>query len=223
MDKKLLRDGVIKYLAGVILVGMLLFLPAGTLKWTGGWMFMGALFIPMLVMGIVMYIKAPELLRSRLNSREKQGDQKKVVGLGGLMFIAAFITAGLNRRFGWMETSDGISAAACAVFLIAYAMYAEVLRENEYLSRTIQVKEGQKVVDTGMYSVVRHPMYCVTMLMFLTIPVILGSPVSLGIMLLYIPIIVKRILGEEKVLERELEGYTEYEQKVRHRLLPMIW
>ncbi|MBQ8995982.1 MAG: isoprenylcysteine carboxylmethyltransferase family protein [Oscillospiraceae bacterium] len=223
MDKKLLKDGVIKYLAGVLLIGLLLYLPAGTLSWRDGWIFMALLFIPMLLAGILMYFKAPDLLRSRLNAKEKQSEQKEVIGYSGLMFLAAFILAGLNYRFRWIFLPKSVVKAACIVFLISYGMFGEVLRENAYLSRTIEVQEGQTVVDTGLYGIVRHPMYFATVLLFLSMPLVLNAPLSFLIMLGYIPIIMKRIRNEEQVLEKELKGYTEYKQKVRYRLLPFIW
>lgn len=223
MDKDLLKEAVIKYVSGVILVGLILFLPAWDLKWQNGWLFMAVLFIPMFFAGIVMYLKAPGLLQSRLKAKETQDEQKSVIGYSGIMFLAAFIAAGLGHRFGWPSFSGWAVSAGAALFLAAYALFGEVLRENEYLSRTIEVQEGQKVVDTGLYGIVRHPMYFATVLLFLSMPLILGSPVSLIIMLAYIPIIVKRIRNEEKVLESELEGYAEYEQKVKYRLLPFVW
>ena len=223
MDKKLLKEAVIKYVAGILLVGVLLFLPAGTLKWRNGWIFMAVLFIPMFLAGIVMYLKAPDLLRSRLNARERQSEQKDVIGLSGLMFLVAFIVAGLNYRFKWISFPLGSVTFGCIVFLLSYRGFAEVLRENAYLSRTIEVQQGQKVVDTGMYGIVRHPMYAVTVFLFFSMMVILDSPFSFVIMLLYIPLIIKRIMNEEYVLEKELEGYRDYKNKVRYRLIPYIW
>ena len=223
MKKELLKEGLIKYIAGIILVGALLFVPAGSLKWADGWIFMAVLFIPMLAAGIVMYLKAPDLLRRRLNAKEKEAQQKGVIGMSGLMFLAAFIIAGLSYRFGWIRFPEAVRIAGIIVFLLSYLMFAEVLRENEYLSRTIEVQEGQKVVDTGLYGIVRHPMYSATVLLFLSMPLIMNSPISFGIMLLYIPLIVKRILNEEEVLEKGLDGYKEYKEKVRYRILPFIW
>ena len=223
MNKELLKEGLIKYTAGVVLVAALLFVPAGSLKWADGRIFMAVLFVPMLLAGIVMYLKAPDLLRRRLNAKEKEAKQKDVIGLSGLMFLAAFIVAGLNYRFGWIRFPEFIRIAGIVVFLFSYLMFAEVLRENEYLSRTIEVQEGQKVVDTGLYGIVRHPMYSATVLLFLSMPLIMNSPISFGIMLLYIPLIVKRILNEEEVLEKGLQGYKEYKEKVKYRILPFIW
>ena len=223
MNKELLKEGLIKYIAGVILVGVLLFVPAGSLKWKDGWIFMTALFIPMLIAGIVMYLKAPDLLRRRLNAKEKEAQQKDVISMSGLMFLAAFIIAGLNYRFNWIKFPEPVRITGIIIFLLSYLMFGEVLRENEYLSRTIEVQEGQKVVDTGLYGIVRHPMYSATVLLFLSMPLIMNSPISFVIMLLYIPLIVKRILNEEEVLEKELEGYKEYKEKVKYRILPFIW
>ncbi|MBR4421483.1 MAG: isoprenylcysteine carboxylmethyltransferase family protein [Erysipelotrichaceae bacterium] len=223
MNKKLLREALIKYVAGILLVGVLLFIPAGSLKWRDGWIFMAALFVPMFVAGIVMYLKAPDLLRRRLNAKEKEAQQKDVIGMSGLMFLAAFIVAGLNYRFNWIRFPEAVRIAGIVIFLLSYLMFAEVLRENEYLSRTIEVQEGQKVVDTGLYGIVRHPMYSATVLLFLSMPLIMNSPISFVIMLLYIPLIVKRILNEEEVLEKGLQGYKEYKEKVKYRILPFIW
>ena len=214
---------MIKFLAGVVLVGALLFLPAGTLNYWQAWLLMGILFVPMFIAGLAMMKKNPDLLRKRLNAREKQGEQKEVVALSGLMFLAAFVLAGLNERFCWIPLPAWVSWVAAGVFLIAYAFYAEVLRENTYLSRTIEVQENQKVIDTGLYGVVRHPMYMSTLLLFLAMPLVLGSIPSFAVMLLYIPIIAKRIRNEEKVLEDGLEGYAAYRQKVRFKVIPFIW
>ena len=223
MDRKLLIQGIIKFLAGVILLGVLLFLPAGTLAWPQGWRLMGILFIPMLLAGIVMIRKNPELLRKRLNAKEKQAEQQDVLKLSALMFLAAFILAGLNFRFRWIVLPDWISWTAAAIFLISYGLYAEVMRENAFLSRTIEVQENQQVVDTGLYGIVRHPMYMSTLFLFLAMPLVLGSVISFLIMLLYIPIIAKRIRNEEQVLEEGLQGYTEYKQKVKYKVIPFIW
>ena len=223
MNKELLKEALIKYIAGIVLVGALLFIPAGSLKWKDGWIFMAVLFVPMFVAGIVMYLKAPDLLRRRLNAKEKEAQQKDVIGMSGLMFLAAFIVAGLNYRFGWIRFPEAVKIAGIVIFLLSYLMFGEVLRENEYLSRTIEVQEGQKVVDTGLYGIVRHPMYSATVLLFLSMPLIMNSPISFGIMLLYIPLIVKRILNEEEVLEKGLQGYKEYKEKVKYRILPFIW
>ena len=205
------------------MVGALIFLPAGTLSYINGWILMGMLFVPMFIAGIVMMFKNPELLRGRLDAKEKQSDQSVVVKLSGLMFIAGFVVSGLGFRFGWYVLPIGVSIGGAAAFLAAYILYAEVLRENTYLSRTIKVQEGQKVIDTGLYGIVRHPMYSVTLLLFLSMPIVLGSLYSFIIFLAYPFIIAKRIKGEEELLERELDGYKEYKQKVKYRLIPFIW
>ena len=223
MDRKLLIQGIVKFLAGVVLLGVLLFLPAGTLAWSQGWRLMGILFIPMLLAGIVMIRKNPDLLRKRLNAKEKQAEQQDVLKLSALMFLAVFILAGLNFRFRWIVLPDWISWTAAAIFLISYGLYAEVMRENAFLSRTIEVQENQHVVDTGLYGIVRHPMYMSTLFLFLAMPLVLGSVISFLIMLLYIPIIAKRIRNEEQVLEEGLDGYTEYKQKVKYKVIPFIW
>ena len=222
-DKNLLKEAIIKLVAGIILVGLLLFLPAGTMAWKSGWLFMGLLFVPMFLAGIVMYLKAPNLLRSRLKAKETQADQKDVIKLSGLMFLAAFIVAGLNYRFGWTTLPKGVTVVGCVVFLLSYAFFGEVLRENAYLSRTIEVQENQKVVDKGLYGIVRHPMYSATIFLFLSMPLILGSWPSFIIMLAYIPIIAKRIRNEEQVLEEGLEGYKEYKSRVRYKVIPFVW
>ena len=223
MNKGLLKDGLIKIAAGIVLLGVLLFLPAWTLAWPNGWMLMVLLFVPMFIAGIVMYFKAPELLKSRLKAKETQSDQKDVIRWSGLMFIAAFVLAGLNYRFDWIRMPRWTVALGAVIFLLAYAIFGEVLRENEYLSRTIEVREGHKVVDAGLYGIVRHPMYSATVFLFLSMPLILGSILSFAVMLLYLPIIAKRIRGEEEVLEKELEGYAEYKKKVKSRLIPHVW
>ena len=223
MTIKLFCQAIIKFLLGVVLVGVLIFAPAGTLSFFNGWLLMGILFIPMFIAGLVMMCKNPNLLKSRLNAKEEQKDQDLVVKLSGLMFLAGFIVAGLGIRFDWYTLPKGVSIVGAVVFLIAYILYAEVLRENTYLSRTIQVQENQKVVDTGLYGIVRHPMYSATLLLFLAIPVVLGSVYSLLIFLVYPFIIAKRIKGEEEFLEKELNGYTEYKQKVKYRMIPFIW
>ena len=223
MDKKLLITALTRVLAGIVIMAALIFIPAGTCAYWQGWLLLGILFVPMIVAGFVMMFKSPELLKKRLNMKEEQKEQKLVVALSGVMFIAAFVVAGLNFRFKWMVLSDWICIAAAIIFLIAYALYGEVLRENEYLSRTIEIQGNQKVVDTGLYGVVRHPMYMVTLVMFLAMPVVLGSVISLAITLIYIPIIVLRIKNEEKVLAEGLPGYREYMRKVRSRLIPHIW
>ncbi len=223
MTKKLFIGAITKYLFGVILFGLLIFLPAGSFAFINGWLLMGILFVPMFIAGIVMMLKNPELLKKRLNAREKQKEQDTVIKLSGSMFLLGFIVAGLGYRFDWFILPKFVTIIAVVIFLIAYALYAEVLRENTYLSRTIEVQENQKVISTGMYSVVRHPMYSVTLLLFLSMPIILGSIYSLFIFLLYPFIIVKRIKGEEELLEKELDGYLEYKQKVKYRLIPFVW
>ena len=223
MDSKLFFQAIAKFFMGLILVGALIFLPAGTFSYTQGWLLMGILFVPMFIAGFVMMAKNPELLRKRLNAREEQGEQKAVILLSGIMFLAAFTLAGLNFRFGWIVLPSWVSWAAAGIFIFAYALYAEVLRENAYLSRTIEVQEGQKVIDTGLYGVVRHPMYMTTLLLFLSMPLVLGSLISFFITLLYIPIIAKRIRNEEKVLEEGLEGYIDYKKRIRYKVIPFIW
>ena len=223
MTKKLFMQAVTKYLLGVVLVGLLIFLPAGTFSFFNGWLFMGILFIPMFFAGMVMMIKNPNLLKSRLGAKEKQEEQSVVVKLSGLMFLAGFIIAGLGYRFGWYTLPKTIVIGAAVVFLFAYILYAEVLRENTYLSRIIEIQENQKVIDTGLYGIIRHPMYSVTLLLFLSMPLVLGSIYSFLIFMLYPFIIAKRIKGEEAFLEKELDGYREYKQKVKYRLIPFIW
>ena len=221
--KKLFAEALIKFTAGLILVGLLVFLPAGTFGYWQGWLFMGILFVPMFCAGLVMLAKNPNLLRYRLDAKEEQKDQDLVVKLSGLMFLAGFIVAGLGIRFDWYVLPKGATMTAAAVFLIAYALYAEVLRENTYLSRTIEVQENQTVVDTGLYGIVRHPMYAVTLLLFLAMPLVLGSVYAFVIFLTYPFIIAKRIKGEEAFLEKELAGYREYKEKVKYRMIPFIW
>jgi len=223
MTKKLFAQAILKFVLGVVLVGVLIFLPAGTLAYWNGWLFMGILFVPMFFAGIVMMIKNPALLAKRLDAKEKQREQGVVVKLSGLMFIAGFVLAGLDFRFGWMELPRGVVIGAALVFLAAYLIYAEVLRENTYLSRTIGVQEDQKVIDTGLYGIVRHPMYAATLLLFLAMPLVLGSLVSFAVFLAYPFIIASRIRHEEMLLERELAGYSDYKQKVKYRLIPYIW
>ena len=223
MTKALFFQAVGKVLAGLLLAALLLFLPAGTLHYWNAWLLLGLLFVPMLLAGIVMMIKSPELLKKRLNAKESEGEQRQVIALSGVMFIAAFVLAGLNFRFGWIVMPRWIVWAASAVFLLAYALYAEVLRENAYLSRTIEVQEDQKVIDTRLYGLARHPMYAATLLLFPAMPLILGSPLSFCILLFYIPLIVKRIRNEEAVLEKGLAGYAEYKTRVKYRLFPGVW
>ena len=223
MTKKLFAEAIAKFLLGVVLVGLLVFWPAGSLSFVGGWIFMGILFVPMFIAGVVMMFKNPYLLQKRLDAKEKQSDQSIVVKLSGLMFLVGFMVAGLNYRFGWHTLPKAVTIGAAVVFAVAYALYAEVLRENTYLSRTIEVQENQKVIDTGLYGIVRHPMYSVTLLLFLSMPLVLGSVYSFIIFLVYPFIIAKRIKGEEELLERELDGYKQYKQKVKYRLIPFIW
>ena len=223
MSTKLFFEAITKFFLGVVLVGVLLFLPAGTLSFVNGWLLMGILFVPMFCAGIVMMCKDPALLAKRLNAKEKRGDQSLVVKLSGLMFLVGFVIAGLGVRFDWYILPKGVSYVAAAVFIIAYILYAEVLRENTYLSRTIEVQENQQVIDTGLYGIVRHPMYAVTLLLFLSMPLVLGSVYAFIVFLAYPFIIAKRIKGEEEFLEKELAGYREYKQKVQYRLIPFIW
>ena len=223
MNIKLFIQAIIKYIFGVLIVGSLLFIPANSFEYWNGWLFMGLLFIPMFVAGIILMIKNPELLRKRLNAKEKEIEQKWVILFSGLMFIAGFIVAGLNYRYKWIEIPNAVTIISSILFVIAYILYAEVLRENTYLSRTIEVQENQKVIDTGLYGIVRHPMYAVTILLFLTIPLILGSIISFIIFLIYPIIIAKRIKNEEIVLERDLKGYKEYKNKVKYKIIPLIW
>ena len=223
MNIELFFQAIMKFFLGLIIVGLLLFVPAGTLNYWNGWLFIGLLFIPMFIAGIVLMIKNPELLRKRLNAKEKESEQKWVILFSGSMFIAGFIVAGLNYRYKWIEIPNAVTIISSILFVIAYILYAEVLRENTYLSRTIEVQENQKVIDTGLYGIVRHPMYAVTILLFLTIPLILGSIISFIIFLIYPIIIAKRIKNEEIVLERDLKGYKEYKNKVKYKIIPLIW
>lgn len=223
MDAKLFSQAIIKFLSGLLIVGLLLFLPAGTAAYWQAWLLMGILFIPMFCAGLIMMKKSPALLRKRLDAKEEQSEQQAVLALSGLMFLAAFVVAGLNFRFGWIMLPAWVSYAAAVLFLLAYALYAEVLRENVWLSRTVEVQENQKVIDTGLYGVVRHPMYMSTLLLFLSMPLVLGSVISFVIMLAYIPILAKRIRNEEQVLEHGLEGYADYQKRVRYRVIPFVW
>ncbi len=223
MNAKLFFQAIIKFISGALLAAALLFIPAGSFSYFGAWLLLGVLFIPMFIAGIIMMIKSPGLLEKRLNAKEEQSEQKLVLLLSGIMFLAAFIVAGLNYRFGWIVLPVWVNFCAAAVFLFGYALYAEVLRENVYLSRTVEVQENQKVIDTGLYSVVRHPMYMSTLILFLALPLVLGSVLSLCIMLFYIPIIVMRIKNEEQVLREGLDGYEEYMKKVKYRIIPFIW
>jgi protein-S-isoprenylcysteine O-methyltransferase Ste14 len=223
MNRNLLTQALIKFLAGIILTGLLVFLPAGSFAYWQGWLLMGILFIPMFLAGIVMLVKSPDLLSKRLNAKEKECAQKTVVALSGLLFIISFVTAGLNWRLNWWILPDWAVWIAAALFILSYILYAEVLRENEYLSRTIEVQEGQKVIDTGLYGIVRHPMYMATVTMFLSMPLVLGSPISFMIMLGYIPVIAKRIRNEEIVLSEGLDGYKKYMKRVKYMVIPFIW
>ena len=223
MKNNLFLQALKKIIAGFVAIGVLLFLPAGTLHYWNACLFVAVLFIPMLFLGIVMLFKSPKLLEKRLDAKEKVNEQKWVVALSGIMFVAAFVVAGLNFRYSWHSLSDYVIWIGVSVFLLSYLIYAEVMRENAFLSRTIEIQENQKVIDTGLYGVVRHPMYSATLLMFLSIPLILGSIISFAIMLAYIPIIAVRMNNEEKVLEEGLKGYREYKQKVRYKVIPFVW
>ena len=223
MNMKLFGRAIVRFVCGVVLLELLLFLPAGTFRWWQAWLMMGILFIPMFAAGLVMLKKSPGLLEKRLNAKEEQGEQKRVILQSGLMFTLAFIVAGLNFRFGWIKLPNAVSWAAAGVFLAGYVLYAEVLRENTWLSRTVEVQENQQVVDTGLYGIVRHPMYMSTLLLFMSMPLVLGSILSFVIMLAYIPIIARRIRNEEEVLEQGLAGYSEYKMRVRYRVIPFVW
>lgn len=223
MNKSLLIQALTKFLAGIVLVALLLFLPAASFAYWQAWLLMGILFVPMFFVGIILLLKSPDLLRKRLNAKEKESEQKGVVAISGCLFLIAFIVAGLNWRFQWLLLPDWVVYAASALFVASYFLYAEVLRENAYLSRTIEVQENQKVIDSGLYGIVRHPMYAATAILFLAMPLVLGSLPSFVIMLGYIPVIVKRIRGEESVLEEGLAGYKAYKKKVKYRLFPFIW
>lgn len=223
MKDSLFVQAIGKFLLGVVLVGLLVFVPAGTLAFSYGWLFMGILFIPMFAAGLVMLAKNPDLLRKRLQAKEEQAEQSLVVKLSGLMFLVGFILAGLDHRFQWIPLPRWLPIAAAVVFLIAYVLYAEVLRENTFLSRTIEVQENQTVVDTGLYGIIRHPMYSATILLFLSMPLVLGSAISFVVFLFYPLLIVKRLKNEEEVLAAGLAGYTAYQEKVKYRLIPFIW
>lgn len=223
MSKKLFMQAISKFFFGFLFVATLLFLSAGTLYYWNAWLLLAILFIPMFIAGLVMMIFSPELLKKRLNAKESEKKQQQVIKFSALMFITAFLTAGFSFRFHWLRLSPNISYVAAVIFLLAYGLYAEVLRENAYLARTIEVQEGQKVIDTGLYSIVRHPMYAATLLLFLAMGLVLGSLVSFLILLAYLPLIVKRIHNEEAVLVRDLQGYEVYQKKVRYRLIPYIW
>lgn len=220
---KLLFSALSKFIFGLLFVGLLLFLPAWTFNYPNAWLFIALLFIPMLILGIVLFIKSPDLLKMRLNAKEKQATQKSVVGISALLFLVGFIIAGLDFRFNWSSVPKWLVITASIVLFISYLLYGEVMRENAYLSRTIEVQENQKVIDKGLYKIVRHPMYSVTIFLFLSIPLILGSWYSLICFIPYIPVIIVRIINEEKLLEKELEGYTDYKNRTKYRLIPFIW
>lgn len=223
MNKSLLTQALIKLVSGLLLICLLIFLPAGSFSFWQGWLFIGILFIPMLIAGAILMRKNPDLLRKRLDAKEKESEQRTVVAMSGFLFLAAFIIAGLNWRFGWWLIPDWAVWVAAGMFLCSYVLYAEVLRENTYLSRTIEVQKGQKVIDTGLYGIVRHPMYMATIILFLSMQLVLASPISFFIMLGYIPVIAKRINNEEHVLEEGLDGYKEYKEKVKNKIIPGIW
>lgn len=223
MNIKLFFQAIIKFILGVLIIGLLLFIPANTINYWNGWLLMGLLFVPMFIAGIILMIKNPELLRKRLNAKETENEQKKVIAFSGLMFILGFIIAGLNYRYNWIVIPNVVVIISSGLFILAYILYAEVLRENTYLSRTIEVQEKQKVIDTGLYGIVRHPMYAVTILLFLSMPLILGSLFSFIIFLMYPFIIAKRIRNEEEVLEKDLVGYLEYKNKVKYKIIPFVW
>lgn len=223
MDIKLFFQAILKFILGVVLVGALLFIPANSINYWNGWLFMGLLFVPMFVAGIILMVENPELLRKRLKTKEKESEQRQVIVFSGLMFLVGFIIAGLNYKYSWTELPNIVIIVATILFIVAYILYSEVLRENTYLSRTIEVQENQKVVDTGLYGIVRHPMYAVTILLFLSMPLILDSIISFVIFLIYPVIISKRIKNEEEVLEKNLEGYSDYKKKVKYKVIPFIW
>ena len=223
MNIKLFFQAIIKFILGVLVIGLLLLIPANTIYYWNEWLFMGILFVPMFIAGFVLMIKNPELLRKRLNAKETENEQKKVIAFSGLMFLSGFIIAGLNYRYNWIVIPNVVVIIASILFILVYILYAEVLRENTYLSRTIEVQDNQKVIDTGLYGIVRHPMYAITILLFLTMHLILGSIVSFVIFLVYPIIISKRIKNEEKVLEKELIGYADYKKKVKYKVIPFIW
>ncbi|MBE6870673.1 MAG: isoprenylcysteine carboxylmethyltransferase family protein [Ruminococcaceae bacterium] len=220
---KLALSALIKFTVGLFLVGALIFLPAGSFGYANGWLFIGLLFLPMMILGVVLLIKAPNLLEKRIDAKEKENTQKSVVAISGILFVAGFVAAGLDFRFGWSKMPLWVVVIASAVMLVSYALYAEVMRENAFLSRTVEVQENQKVIDTGLYGIIRHPMYAVTIWLFLSIPLVLGSWWSLLCFVPYIAVIAIRIHNEEKVLEAELEGYAEYKKRVKYRLLPFVW
>lgn len=223
MDKELLIQAIIKFVSGILIMALLLFLPAGTIDYFNAWLLMGVLFIPMFIAGVVMMFKNPDLLRKRLNAKEKEGEQKGVIAMSGLMFLGGFVLAGLDYRFGWFELPEWMIVLSTVMFLLGYLLFAEVLRENAYLSRTVEVQENQKVIDTGLYGIVRHPMYMATIILFLSMPLILGSLISFVVFLIYPVIIAMRIRNEEQVLTEGLEGYEEYKERVRYKVIPFLW
>ena len=223
MEKDLCFKALLKFSLGVVVIGILLFLPAGTFHYWKAWLLMGILFIPMLFAGIVLVLKNPDLLKKRLNTKESQAEQRLVINLSAAMFLLGFVLAGLNFHFGWIIAPDWLSWTGSAIFLLSYMLYAEVLKENAYLSRTVEVQKGQKVVDTGLYGIVRHPMYTITIFLFLSMPLVLGSLISFVVFLAYPVIIAKRIINEETVLEKDLDGYTEYKKKVKYKIIPYLW
>ena len=223
MDQKLLIKALAKFFGGLLVLALLVFLPAWTLSYWQGWLFLGILFVPMLVVGAVLMVRSPALLEKRLNAKEEEREQKAVLALSGVMFLAAFVLAGLNYHFQWFVLPAWVSIAAAVVFLCGYALYAEVMRENAYLSRTVEVQEDQKVIDTGLYGIVRHPMYLSTLLLFLSMPLVLGSVFSFAVMLFYIPLIAMRIKNEEQVLLEGLKGYDAYRNKVKYKVIPFLW
>lgn len=223
MNKKLFFQAIVKFILGVLVIGLLLFIPANTINYWNGWLLMGLLFIPMFIAGIILMVKNPELLKKRLNAKETENEQKKVIAFSGIMFVVGFIIAGLNYRYSWIIIPKVVVIISSVLFILAYILYAEVLRENTYLSRTIEVQQNQKVIDTGLYGIVRHPMYFATILLFLSMPLILGSIFSFVIFLMYPFIIAKRIRNEEKVLEKDLVGYSEYKNKVKYKIIPFVW
>jgi protein-S-isoprenylcysteine O-methyltransferase Ste14 len=223
MKHNLFIQSLLKLLSGILIIGLLLFLPAGSFRYWNAWLLMGVLFVPMIIIGLIMLVFDQELLRKRLNAKEEQREQKAVVVLSGALFIVSFVFAGLNWRFGWCLMPDWVVWLATGLFVASYLMYAEVLRENTYLSRTVEIQQNQKVIDTGLYGIVRHPMYTASTIMFLMMPLVLGSLISFLIMLLYLPLIVKRIRNEEILLEKELTGYIEYKQRVKYKMIPFVW
>lgn len=223
MNIKLFFEAITKYTLGVLLVGVLIFVPAGTIHYWNGWLFMAVLFVPMFIAGIIMMVKDPNLLKSRLDAKENEKEQKVLVALSGIMFLLGFIIAGLDFRYNWVELPNIVTIIATIIFVLSYMIYSEVLRKNSFLSRTIGVQNDQKVIETGLYGIVRHPMYTATILLFLSIPLILGSAISFIVFLIYPFIIVKRLNNEEKVLEQELAGYKEYKKKVKYKMIPFIW